>query len=70
MVESGWFYIRKYGKFLKSLYIVGRGVLTPYFMKTSPYCLSLLFQMLPSPPPPKMYLWEEKKSEVGDLSPL
>ena len=29
-------YIMGHGKFLNSLYIVGRGVLTPYFLKT-PY---------------------------------
>ena len=49
------------GKFLKSPYIVGRGVLAPYFMKTSLYCLPLpLFQILSIPPTPLLpvlFLW-------------
>ena len=40
------------GKFLKSLYIVGRGMLTHFFVKTSLYSLFSLFQMLSSHPPP------------------
>ena len=39
-------------KFLKSLYIVGRGMLTHFFVKTSLYSLFSLSQMLSSPPPP------------------
>ena len=40
------------GNFLKSLHIVGRGVLTPYFMK-APYivCPLPLFQILSTSPP-------------------
>ena len=40
------------GNFLKSLHIVGRGVLTPYFMKT-PYivCPLPLLQILSTSPP-------------------
>ena len=34
------------GKILKSLYIVGRGVLTPLFYEDLLYCLFRLFQML------------------------
>ena len=30
-------------KFSRSLYIVGRGVLTPYFVKTLLYCLPIFF---------------------------
>ena len=41
---GGEFYNGRDGKLLKSFYMVGRGVLTPYYMKTYPlYCLSLLF---------------------------
>ena len=39
---GGWFYNGGNGKFLKSLYIVGRGVLTPSFYEDLP--------ILPIPP--------------------
>ena len=49
---GGWLYNgRGDEKFLKSVYIVGRGVLTPYFMKTTLYCLPPLFQILSTPSP-------------------
>ena len=52
----------------KSLYIVGRGVLTPYFMKIPLYCLPSLFSnfvhLLPLSPTPSptvlsvvLFLW-------------
>ena len=39
------------GKFLKPLYIVGKGVLTPYFLKFPLYCLLLPFPYFCLPPP-------------------
>ena len=38
------------GKFLKSLYIVDKGVLTPYFAKT-PYIAYPCIYILSTPPP-------------------
>ena len=48
---GGWFYNgREDGKFLKSLYIVGRGVLTPLFYEDSPILpVALLFKCCPPP---------------------
>ena len=48
---GGWFYNRRDGKFLKSLYIVGRGVLAPLFYEDPLHFFvppSLLFFLLSS----------------------
>ena len=45
-----------YGEFLKSLYIVGSGVLAPYFMKTLLYCQLRFFKFCPFPPSPRTSL--------------
>ena len=44
-----WFYNGGHGNFLKSLYIAGRAMLTPYFMKT-PFiaCPSLFLKFCPN----------------------
>ena len=42
-----WFYNGGDGKFVKSLYIVGRGLLTPLFMETPLYCLPSFFNFFP-----------------------
>ena len=40
------------GDFLKSLYILGRGVLTPLFYEDPPYCLLPSFSNFVQPTPP------------------
>ena len=61
------------GKILKSLYIVGRGVLTPLFYEDLLYCLFRLFQMLKKkischlqPPPSLFFLLPCFFSWMGD----
>ena len=50
---GGWFYNAGYGKFLKFLDIVDRGVLTPLLYEDLPILPFPLFQMLSTPPPPQ-----------------
>ena len=45
---GGWFYNGEDGKFLKSLYIVGRRVVTPLFYKDSHLILSTPLFQIPS----------------------
>ena len=49
--NGGFGFIMGDWKFLKSFYIVGRGVLTPLFYENPLYCLFVLFQILSTPSP-------------------
>ena len=50
-MEGGWFYNGRDGKFLKSLQIVGRGVLIPLFYEDPLYSLPSFFKFCPTPSP-------------------
>ena len=50
-MEGGWFYNGRDGKFLKSLQIVGRGVLIPLFYEDPLHSLPSFFKFCPTPSP-------------------
>ena len=50
-MEGGWFYNGRDGKFLKSLQIVGRGVLIPLFYEDPLYSLPSFFKFCPTTSP-------------------
>ena len=50
-MEGSWFYNGRDGKFLKSLQIVGRGVLIPLFYEDPLYSLPSFFKFCPTPSP-------------------
>ena len=50
-MEGGWFYNGRDGKFLKSLQIVGRGVLIPLFYEDPLHYLPSFFKFCRTPSP-------------------